>query len=208
MPRTLRVPAALTALALGGWVATALAMDGMTAMEGPGSPESFLWLWIAMSAAMMLPSLVPAASLAAGVGRSAAAFVGGYAAVWTATGLLAYEAADVLDAAGKWLAAGAILLAAVYPLTPLKAACLRRCRGPLGTLIRRDAFRAGLEHGVVCLGCCWALMLALLALGTGSLLWMAVVAAAIFVEKATTIGARASVPVALALAGAALWVAT
>lgn len=166
MPRTLRVPAALTALALGGWLATALAMNGMTAMEGPGSPGSFLWLWIAMCAAMMLPSLVPAASLATHIGRSAAAFVAGYATVWIATGLPAYEAADVLDAAATWLAAGAFALAAVYQLTPLKAACLRRCRGPIGMLIRRDAFRAGLEHGVVCLGCCWALMLALLALGT------------------------------------------
>ena len=76
VPRTLRVPAALTALALGGWIASAVAMQGMMAMEGPGSVASFLWLWIAMSAAMMLPSLVPAASLASGVGRSAAAFVG------------------------------------------------------------------------------------------------------------------------------------
>ena len=103
VPRTLRVPAALTALALGGWIASAVAMQGMMAMEGPGSIASFLWLWIAMSAAMMLPSLVPAASLASGVGRSAAGFVGGYAAVWAATGMLAYEAADAL-AAGEHLA--------------------------------------------------------------------------------------------------------
>ena len=207
VPRTLRVPAALTALALGGWIASAVAMEGMMAMEGPGSIASFLWLWIAMSAAMMLPSLVPAASLASGVGRSAAAFVGGYAAVWAATGVLAHEAGDALAPASTWLAVGAIVVAAVYQLTPLKAACLRRCRGPLGLLIRHDAFRAGLEHGVVCLGCCWALMLALLALGTASLFWMAAVAAAIFVEKVTSIGARASAPVGLALVGAAVWVA-
>ena len=206
MPRTLRVPAALTALALGGWIASAVAMQGMMAMEGPDSIGSFLWLWIAMSAAMMLPSLVPAASLASGLGRSAAGFVGGYAVVWAATGVLAYQAADTLAAAGTSLAVGAIAVAAVYQLTPLKASCLRRCRGPLGLLIRRGAFRAGLEHGLVCLGCCWALMLALLALGTASLFWMAAVAAAIFVEKVTSIGARAAAPVALALAGAAVWV--
>jgi predicted metal-binding membrane protein len=207
VPRTLRVPAALTALALAGWIASAVAMQGMTAMDGPGSIASFLWLWIAMSAAMMLPSLVPAATLAAGVGRSAAGFVGGYAVVWAATGALAYEAADTLAAAGTRLAVGAIALAAAYQLTPLKSACLRRCRGPLGLLVRKGAFRAGVEHGLVCLGCCWALMLALLALGTASLFWMAAVAAAIFVEKVTSVGARASAPVALALAGAALWVA-
>ena len=207
VPRTLRVPAALTALALGGWIASAVAMQGAMAMDGPGSIASFLWLWIAMSAAMMLPALAPAASLASCVGRSPVGFVGGYAAVWAATGMLAYGAADALAAAGTWLAISALVLAAVYQATPLKAACLQRCRGPLGLLVHRDAFRAGLVHGLACLGCCWALMLALLALGTASLFWMAAVAAAIFVEKVTSIGARASAPVALALGGAAVWVA-
>src|SRR5512138_46306 len=106
-------------------------MRGMTAMDGPGSAASFLWLWCAMSAAMMLPTLVPAASLAAHLGRSAAGFVGGYAVVWTATGMLAYPAADALAMAGTWLAAGALGLAALYQLTSLKEACLRRCRGPV-----------------------------------------------------------------------------
>jgi predicted metal-binding membrane protein len=207
MPRTLRIPAAITSLALAGWICSAVAMQGMADMEGPGTAASFLWLWIAMSAAMMLPALVPAASLAAQVGRSPAAFVGGYAVVWAATGMLAYEAADALAMASTWLAAGALVLAAAYQLTPLKAACLRRCRGPLGPLLRRDAFAAGLEHGLVCLGCCWALMVALLAVGTASLLWMAGVAAAIFVENVTSVGARASIPIGVGLAGAAVWVA-
>jgi predicted metal-binding membrane protein len=194
-------------LALGGWIASAFAMQGMMAMEGPGTMGSFLWLWIAMSAAMMLPALVPAASLASSFGRSGTGFVGGYLVVWAATGLVAFQVARGLAGTGTWLAAAAVGLAAVYQLTPLKAACLRRCRGPLGLLMRRDAFRAGLEHGLVCLGCCWALMLALLALGVASMFWMATVAAAIFVEKVTSFGARASAPVALALAGAAVWIA-
>jgi predicted metal-binding membrane protein len=168
---------------------------------------SFLWLWIAMSAAMMLPSLVPAASLATSIGSSGAAFVGGYFAVWAATAGLAFEAARVLMGAGRWLAVGAIVATALYQLTPVKSACLRRCRSPLGLLLRRRALGAGLEHGLVCLGCCWALMLTLLALGVGSMFWMAVLGAAIFLEKVTSIGERASRPVALALLGAALWVA-
>jgi len=57
---------------------------------------------------------------------------------------------------------GAVLAAAAYQLTPLKRACLRRCRTPLGALLRHDAFRGGLEHGAACFGCCWALMLAML----------------------------------------------
>src|SRR5436309_7037688 len=178
----------------------------MASMEGPGPLGSFLWLWITMTAAMMLPSIVPAASLAASVGRSGGVFVTGYLALWVATGVLAFEAARGLMGTGRWLGAGAILAAAAYQLSPLKDACLRRCRSPLGVLVRRGAFAAGLEHGVVCLGCCWALMLALLALGIGSMFWMAVVAAAIFVEKVTAFGTRAATPVALALLGAALWI--
>jgi predicted metal-binding membrane protein len=108
--------------------------------------------------------------------------------------------------AGGWIAASAIVVAAVYQLTPLKEACLRRCRSPLGPLLRRRPFAAGLEHGLVCLGCCWALMLPILALGAGSMFWMAAVAAVIFVEKVTAFGARASAPVAFALLGAAVWI--
>ena len=176
---------------------------GMTASLG-----SFLWLWIAMSAAMMLPSLVPAASLASAVGRSSAAFVGGYFAVWLVSGVVAFEAARGLTDAGKWLAGGALVAAAVYQVTPLKDACLRGCRGPLGVLTRRSAAPAGVEHGLLCLGCCWALMLAMLAIGAGSLFWMALVGSAIFVEKVASFGARASTPIALTLLALAAWSVT
>jgi predicted metal-binding membrane protein len=196
----------VAALALAGWIATVLAMQGMT-MEGP-SFGWFLWLWTAMSAAMMLPTIVPAASLATALGRSATGFVSGYFALWTGSGLVAFLAARGLAGARSWIAAGALVLAAVYQLSPLKDACLRRCRSPLGSLVRRGAFAAGLEHGRVCLGCCWALMLALLALGVGSMLWMAVVSVVVFVEKVTAVGARASAPVALALLAAAVWTGT
>jgi predicted metal-binding membrane protein len=203
----LRIPTAVTALALVGWTASALLMRGMSGMSGPGPLPSFLWLWAAMSAAMMLPSVVPATSLAARVGRSGTAFVGAYLAVWCATGLAAYEAARLLAATGRAVTVAVVVTAAAYQLTPLKDACLRRCRGPLGSLLRRGGFGAGLEHGTVCVGCCWALMLALLALGADSVYWMAAVAAVILLEKATPVGRRAPAPVALALLGAAAWVA-
>jgi predicted metal-binding membrane protein len=182
-------------------------MQGMASMEGPSSIGSFLWLWIAMSAAMMLPSVVPAARLATTVGSSGTAFVGGYLLVWGVAGVIAFEAASGLRDSSRWLAVAAIVCVALYQLTPLKNACLRRCRSPLGPLLRRGSVRAGLEHGLVCLGCCWALMLALLALGVGSMFWMAALGAAIFVEKVTSLGARASAPVAVALLGAAVWIA-
>jgi predicted metal-binding membrane protein len=207
LARTLRVPAALTALALAAWLATALLMDGMEMMDGAWPLGSFLWLWLAMSAAMMLPTIVPATHLAAALGRSATVFVLGYSVVWAATGLLAFGAARAFDGAARWLGVAAVLLAAAYQLTPLKDACLRRCRSPMGTLVRRRSLAAGIEHGSLCLGCCWALMLALIALGIGSMVWMSAFAAVVLVEKVAPLGERAPALAAVGLAGAALWMA-
>jgi predicted metal-binding membrane protein len=80
-------------------------------------------------------------------------------------------------------------LAAVYELTPLKDRCLAKCRSPLGFLLgtwrdgARGSFEMGARHALWCLGCCWALMAALFALGVMSLTWMALVAALIALEK-------------------------
>ena len=93
------------------------------------------------------------------------------------------------DSAGRWVAGGVLVVAAVYELTPLKDACLAKCRSPLGFLLGswRDgpagALRMGARHGAWCVGCCWALMAALFALGVMSLAWMAFVAALIALEK-------------------------
>ncbi len=182
-------------------------MGGMEMMDGAWPLASFLWLWLAMSAAMMLPTIVPATYLAAALGRSATLFVLGYAAVWAAAGLLAFGAARALDGAARWLALAAVLLAAVYQLTPLKDACLRRCRSPMGTLMRRRSLHGGIEHGALCLGCCWALMLALIALGIGSMLWMVALAVVVLVEKVAPLGERVPALVAAGLAGAAVWIA-
>jgi Predicted metal-binding integral membrane protein (DUF2182) len=90
---------------------------------------------------------------------------------------------------GRWVAGALLAAAAVYELTPLKNVCLAKCRSPFGFLLgawrdgRRGAAEMGAKHGIWCLGCCWALMVALFALGVMSLVWMAVVAALITVEK-------------------------
>jgi predicted metal-binding membrane protein len=100
--------------------------------------------------------------------------------------------------------------AALYQLTPLKRRCLAVCRAPLARVFHgwRDglggAFRMGIENGVWCLGCCIGLMLALLAVGMMSVLWMVVFAAAIFVEKGTRVGVTASRVAAAALAAGAV----
>ena len=100
-------------------------------------------------------------------------------------------AGDVLawDRAGRWVGGATLLVAAAYEVTPLKDVCLDKCRSPLGFLLGswRDgtagALRMGAAHGAWCVGCCWALMASLFALGVMSIPWMAFVAGLIAVEK-------------------------
>jgi predicted metal-binding membrane protein len=93
------------------------------------------------------------------------------------------------DGAGRWVAGGTLVAAAAYELTPLKDVCLTKCRSPLGFLLgswrdgSRGALEMGARHGAWCVGCCWALMASLFALGVMSLAWMAFVAALIALEK-------------------------
>jgi predicted metal-binding membrane protein len=126
-------------------------------------------------------------------------FAAGYIATWTAAGSMAYGVfalgrtlvGDELawDGAGQWVAGGTLVVAAAYELTPLKEVCLTKCRTPLGFLMSawRDglwgAFNMGVRHGAWCVGCCWALMASLFALGVMSLAWMAFVAGLIALEK-------------------------
>jgi predicted metal-binding membrane protein len=126
-------------------------------------------------------------------------FVAGYLVTWAAAGLVAFSvialvgraAGDVLawDRGGRWVAGATLVVAAVYELTPMKDVCLGRCRSPLGLLVSswrdgpRGALRMGARNGAWCVGCCWALMVSLFALGVMSVVWMAVVAGLITVEK-------------------------
>ena len=135
-------------------------------------------------------------------------FAGSYLLVWGAAGLGAYGVLHLgsslfgggltWHAGGRWLAAGVLVLAALYELTPLKDACLTKCRSPIGFLLgswrdgRRGALGMGSRHAGWCLGCCWALMAALFALGVMSLTWMAVVAALIALEKTVPWGRAAA----------------
>jgi predicted metal-binding membrane protein len=200
----LALVALLFALAGIAWWITADRMRGMD--EGPGTGLGtlgwFLGVWIVMMAAMMFPSVSPTVALYSRMSRSTAAslvFVSGYLLAWTAAGVLAFAVSDLggnllgselaWDRGGRWLAGGILVVAAVYELTPLKDVCLGKCRSPLGFLFGawRDglsgALQMGAKHGGWCIGCCWALMAALFALGVMSLAWMAFVAALIAAEK-------------------------
>jgi len=196
----------LVALAALAWWSTIRSMGGMGASPGVdlGALGWFVGVWIVMMAAMMLPAVSPTVALYSQLTRRhglarPAAFTGGYLVVWTAAGAAAYGlfalGRHVLGpdlawhSGGRWFAGALLAAAALYELTPLKDVCLGKCRSPLGFLmgVWRDGLRGaaemGAKHGLWCLGCCWALMVALFALGVMSLVWMAVVAALITVEK-------------------------
>lgn len=207
------VLASLVMLAAAAWALTQNRMLGMDAGPGtdPGAFSFYVVSWVVMMAAMMFPSITPMVMAFALVQRrrrdrgaadravSTWVFVAGYLIAWTAFGLAAYGVfvglREVSPTALSWhrggpyLAGSILVAAAAYQLTPAKDVCLRRCRGTLDFVLRewRDgatgALRMGIVHGAWCVGCCWALMAALFALGVMSLTWMIVIAGLIAVEK-------------------------
>ena len=198
--------AALFVVAGIGWAWTMHEMHGMDA--GPwtslGSLSWFLAVWVVMMAAMMFPSVAPTVALYARITKERSPlrpwlFAGGYLFTWAAAGLLAYAAGVAATkivgdrlawhSAGHALAGTTLIIAAVYEVTPLKDVCLGKCRSPLGVLLgswregRFGAVRMGAKNGAWCVGCCWALMASLFALGVMSVSWMAFIAGIIAVEK-------------------------
>jgi predicted metal-binding membrane protein len=201
------------------------------ALIGDGSPRwaalaIFLVAWQVMIAAMMLPTSLPlirlfgqAAEREPRRGRVMAAFLAGYAVVWSAFGLVAFGLDSgvhaAVDASGwvsdrAWLLGGLVLaLAGAFQFTRLKDACLDRCRHPAQFLLRfyrrgaRGGFRLGARHGLYCVGCCWALMLVLFTVGVASLVWMALLTTLMVHEKTGRLGDRTVPVTGTALLGAA-----
>jgi predicted metal-binding membrane protein len=199
----------LVAVAAVAWAMTGALAKGMG--NGPGTMGlallSFLGLWVLMMIAMMLPSVAPVAVLwarvirgsSAGPGRAArmSMFLSGYLLAWAACGAIAFAALigtgrllAASPSAAKWLSVAIFIVAGLYQFTAWKDRCLRRCRPPIGALRNyvdfkgrgRDA-RVGLHHGLTCVGCCWGLMIVLVAVGVMNLAVMAAIAAVIFAEK-------------------------
>ena len=172
--------AAATALA---W--TALATWGGEGMEAPRFAP-FLVAWTLMMVAMMVPSAAPLVLLYRRPGRGR--LVAGYVLVWAAFGVPVYALARAVDLMElPSLAIAAVLAAAgTYQLTPLKTACLRRCRSPLDFLALRwgrGPLRLGGEHGAYCVGCCWGLMAVLILAAAMHVAAAALIAAVVFAEK-------------------------
>jgi predicted metal-binding membrane protein len=187
--------------------------------------------WVVMMTGMMVPSIVPTVrshqkAVRCHRGRRAAlvtsaAFVAGYLAVWSAAGLVPYALVRVgggldggllMGGVGRYLAAGVLAAAAAYQLTPPKRACLRRFCAPLepmwevGSGGRIGGLRTGLESGLWCVGCCWALMASLFALDLMSLTWIFVIWAQVMAERLLPTRSMAIVGVAAVLAALAIGV--
>ena len=203
----------LLLLAAIAWFVTGERMAGMDMGPGTDPDTLAFWVtaWVVMMSAMMFPSIWPMVVMYVRVqegkrtkGKDApfaatAVFVAGYLLAWSAAGLAGYAILRLghelspgflaWDEAGPYVAGGVILAAAIYQLTPLKDVCLSKCRNPFVFVLtawkpgRTGALRMGIEHGGWCVGCCWALMATLIALGVMSLCWMIFVAALIAVEK-------------------------
>ncbi len=166
-------------------------------------------MWAIMMIGMMVPSAAPTVMIYAGIARKAArdrtvvpptvVFVSGYITVWTLFCLVATAAQWGLDQAALLspmmvttspaIGSGLLIGAGIYQVTPIKRACLKRCRSPVHFLSEHwrpgitGAFRMGMEHGAFCVGCCWVLMGLLFVGGVMNLLWIAAIATFVFAEK-------------------------
>jgi predicted metal-binding membrane protein len=213
-----------------------MAMDMAAPRIEPWSAGDF-WLmfvmWSVMMVAMMVPSAAPLVLVYARVHRreneagrpfaSTGVFATGYLIAWTVFSLVAttlqwgLERAALLSpmmiSTSRWLGAGLLLAAGVYQLTPLKHACLEHCRSPLSFITHHwrtgamGALRMGIEHGLFCVGCCWFLMGLLFVGGVMNLLWVAVIAAFVLLEKVAPAGGLVARLSGLLLLAAGLWLA-
>jgi len=218
----------LLAIAAAAWALLAwqsAAMDEEMSLTMGLSPLVFIALWFAMMVAIMFPTAAPMILMFARVhnrrreeGRNFVptwVFASSYLLIWAAAGLAAYGAAvlgDELAGQSMWLmdnaariGGGVIIAAGLYQLSPLKRACLGKCRTPLGFILGswRDgvggSFRMGLEHGVYCLGCCWLLFAILFPLGMMNIAVLALITLLIFAEKSTPFGRHVAALAAVAL---------
>lgn len=185
--------------------------------------------WLLMIVAMMLPTSIPLVATFGALVRSrpgraglVALVVAGYAAAWTAFGLIAWTLDRAVHAGVDtvpWLAehpqliaASTLAVAGLWQFSPLKYRCLDACRSPLGFVVERwrgerprtEAFRLGVAHGAFCVGCCWSLMLVMFGLGLGSVAWMLALGAVMAIEKNAPFGRRIGRPLGVMLVLAAV----
>ena len=193
-----------------------------------------LWvMWAVMMAGMMLPSASPLLLLYGAAARRLGedtgarawrriyALAAGYVVIWAlfSAGATAVQrilstlliVSPMMTLTSRTATAATLALAGLYQLTPLKRACLRACQSPLSFMTYRwrwgsiGAFRMGVDHGIYCVGCCWALMLLLFAGGVMNLTVIVALTLLVALEKLLPIGAAAARVSGAALIAAAVW---
>jgi len=180
--------------------------------------------WTLMTVAMMLPTALPLLEIFRRLVAQRSdriqlvlLVIGGYLAVWLGFGIAAHgadwivheivERSSWLEAKAWAIGAATLFVAGAFQFSRLKYRCLEKCRAPLsfvteywrGRHERRNAFLLGTHHGVFCVGCCWALMLLMFAVGVGNVAWMLALGALMAAEKNLSWGRKLSAPVGLAL---------
>ncbi len=184
-------------------------------------------MWAVMMVAMMLPTATPMVLVFAAVNRNrrgdatpyvpTGLFVAGYLLTWGVWSIAAAAAQWALHGAAllsdqvltttPWLGGALLVAAGLYQLTPLKYACLTRCQSPFGFLLAewRDgaagAFRMGVRHGLLCVGCCWILMALIFVGGVMNLAWIAAITAFVLAEKLIPAGRLVAWSAGIALIG-------
>ena len=187
----------------------------------------YVAMWTTMMAAMMLPAAAPMILMFGTIYRSKReregafvptwVFVAGYLAIWAGFGAVAWAVGDLGEAIaraypvvrelGPRVAAAAMIAAGLYQFTPLKQRCLSHCRSPLDFVLHHwrpgmgGAWRMGIDHGVYCVGCCWALFVLLVTVGLASLPWMGLITLIVCAEKLLPRGRLTTVAVAALLLG-------
>ncbi|CAN5329892.1 DUF2182 domain-containing protein [soil metagenome] len=207
-------------------MATEIVMPQMRAWGGVDFALMFV-MWAVMMVAMMTPSAAPMILMFAGINRRrqkqqvpyvpTSVFLLGYLVVWAAFSVLATAAqwglhtvsllSPMMVSTTPVLGGILLLVAGIYQWTPLKHACLSKCRSPLGFVLnewregRWGAFLMGLKHGSYCTGCCWSLMALLFVAGVMNLLWVAAIAGFILIEKMAPAGHQMGQAAGVLLAG-------
>ena len=217
----------LLVVAAAAWIHvvwSAARMEDMGDMVMPMAPTLsegafFVAAWTVMMAAMMLPSASPMITLYAATQRTArsplaralavSAFTLVYVGLWAGTGIPIYVASLALGAmtpgARAYAIAAVFIVAGLFQLSPLKRVCLANCRTPVGFLLGhwRPGWRGGLTmgaaHAAYCLGCCWALMVLLVAAGAMGLTWVLLISAMVAAEKLLPGGERIAWAIGIAL---------
>lgn len=221
---------AILIIAALAWLGTIIWAQDMGVVPGTMglTLAAFVVMWTLMMAAVMLPSAMPMITLYVQTIRNSrglrmTAFGGGYLLAWGITGvpafLLAWVAGEIATEYAGWTTLAAVIIfgsAGLYQLTSWKYRCLRHCRSPFAHLMHYGNYRgklrdlrAGAHHGFFCLGCCWGLMLLMIAFGVMNLLAMVILAAVIGIEKQWRHGerfAQATGVVSLVLAVAVIFV--